>query len=272
MTPNDNLTGPRGIVSRTNGPERPRYSICTMVTRWDEYQGCVDSFRWRGFDDACCEFLTIDNSRDNLADAYVAMNEFLQSAQGDYVILCHQDIVLLEHGRGELDEWIATLDELDPHWGVCGNAGIAADGQPALCISHPYGDKDIKGAPFPRRVVSLDENFIVARRSANLAVSRDLSGFHHYGPDLCLIADILGWNAYVIGFFLRHNSRGTIDETYTASKHAIAAKYRHAFRPRWMHLITGHPFYVSGSATRERLARAVGRAKGLTSRLTSKRG
>jgi hypothetical protein len=259
------VVGPRGIVRRLRsegvGTQAPRFSICTMVTRWDEYRGCVQSFRNRGFDDACCEFLVIDNSTSNRADAYVATNEFLQSARGDYVVLCHQDVVLLQDGRDALDQSIAALDVLDPQWGLCGNAGHTDDGWPAICISHPHGEgeQEIAGGPFPTRVVSLDENFIVVRRLANLAVSRDLAGFHHYGPDLCIVADVLGWNAYVIGFFLRHNSGGTLDEGYHASRRAITAKYVRAFRPRWMHLITRHPFHISGHAHRNVAARALRR-------------
>lgn len=255
------VVGPRGIVRRVAGADAPRFSICTMVTRWDEYHGCVESFRARGFDDACCEFLLIDNSASNVADAYTATNEFLQSARGDYVVLCHQDVVLLQDGRAELDRSIAALDALDPHWGLCGNAGHTDDGWPAICISHPHGEgeQEIAGGPFPTRVVSLDENFIVVRRAANLAVSRDLSGFHHYGPDLCILADVLGWNAYVIGFFLRHNSGGTLDNSYHASRRAITAKYVRAFRPRWMHLITRHPFHISGDERRNVAARALRR-------------
>jgi hypothetical protein len=245
--------GPRGIVRRLGpAPARPRYSLCTMVTRWEEYEGCLASFRARGFDAGCCEVLAIDNSRENVADAYQALNEFLQAAGGDHLILCHQDILLLEHGRAELDGWIERLDRLDPHWALCGNAGHTADGRPAICISHPHGPDgvEIEGGPFPTRVVSLDENFMVARRVANLALSRDLAGYHHYGADLCLVADVLGWNSYVIGFFLRHNSGGTLDGRYFASRRAIMAKYRRAFRPRWVSVVTRHPFYVSGTRPR----------------------
>lgn len=255
------LVGPRQIVRRLGGAEAPRFSICTMVTRWDEYEGCAASFRQRGFDESCCEYLVIDNSSANVADAYVATNEFLQSAQGDYIILCHQDIVLRDSGRAELDQALATLDALDPKWGLCGNAGHTDDGWPAICISHPHGDPEIAGGPFPSRVVSLDENFIVARRVANLAVSSDLTGFHHYGPDLCIVADILGWNCYVIDFLLRHNSGGTLDAGYQRSRHAITEKYRRALRPRWVHLITRHPFHISGNGQVNFAARALRRLK-----------
>lgn len=247
--------GPRGLARRLGGAMEPLFSICVMLTDWREYEECTTSFRGKGFDESCCEFIVLDNSAGNRADAYVALNEFLQAARGRYVILCHQDVLLLDDGRDELETWLAELERIDPAWGVCGNAGHSADGWPTICISHPYSARDIQGAPFPTRVVSLDENFMVVRRAANLALSRDLSGFHHYAADLCTIADILGWNAYVIGFFLKHKSGGTFDARYERSRALIAAKYRRALRPRWVHLITRRPFFISGLPLHARAAR-----------------
>lgn len=253
--------GPRRIVASAGGPDHPRFSICTMVTRWAEYEECLASFYAHGFDKSCCEFLTIDNSAGNVANGYVAVNEFLQAASGDYVILCHQDVVLIRSGRADLERALANLDALDPAWGLCGNAGHTDDGWPVICISHPHGEEDIEGGPFPARVVSLDENFILAKRAANLAVSNDLAGFHHYGPDLCIIADILGWHSYVINFFLRHNSGGNFDQSYFRSRLAIINKYRRALRPRWIYSITKHHFHISGSGSLNLLARILRRAR-----------
>lgn len=260
------LVGPRQLVRRLSGPDRPRFSICTLVTRWEEYSNAARLFRRGGFDQNTTEYLVVDNSRGNAADAFIALNEFLQAAGGDYVIICHQDVELLAHGRPDLEERLAELDALDPAWALCGNAGSTQDHAPVVCISHPYKQVDRSGGPLPRRVMSLDENFIVVRRAANLAASRDLSGFHHYGADLCLIADVLGWSAYVIDFFLRHNSGGTVDEAYLRSRRAIASKYERAFRPRWVNMIMGYPFYVSGSRGRTlavRATRALGQRLGL---------
>jgi hypothetical protein len=257
--------GPRGLAVRLMpGPDKPRYSICVMVTKWDQYAESMASYRSHGFDDEICEFLLIDNSAGNRADAYVALNEFLQAARGDYVILTHHDVTLIEHGRAELDACLDELTALDPSWAVCGNAGHTDRDKPVYCLSHTFRDQHVEGGPFPARVMSLDENFIVVRRLANLALSRDLAGFHHYGTDLCLIADILGWSVYVIGFHLRHDSRGTIDERYDRSREAIMRKYARALRPRWVHLVTLRQFYISGNGSgtrRAHLLRLLGKVK-----------
>lgn len=253
------------LAKRVPSTRVARYSICTMVTRWDEYAKTLKSFRDNGFDETDCEYLTIDNSIRNIADAYIATNEFLRCAMAPRIILVHQDVLLIRDGRRELDSALDELSRVDPNWGLCGNAGHAENGWPSICLSHPYREEHIVGGPFPCRVVSLDENFIVVKRDANLAVSRDLTGFHHYGSDLCLIADILGWNAYVINFYLRHNSGGTVDQTYDKSHAAIAAKYARAFRPRWIHLVTRRSFFVAGrpnEAAVARLLRFLGKVTG----------
>lgn len=244
--PQGELVGPKRIVVRVGGSRQPIFSICTMLTDWNEYQGCVASLERGGFDRETCEFIILDNSQGNRADGYVALNEFLQASQGQYVLICHQDVLLLDHGREILENRLAELEAIDPHWAICGNAGYTASGWPVLNISHPKNARETIGAPFPVKVMSLDENFLLVRKSANLAVSRDLVGFHHYAIDLCTIADILGWNSYVIDFFLRHNSAGTLDQSYEQSRERIALKYKRALRPRWAHVITLRPFLLSG--------------------------
>ena len=49
----------------------------------------------------------------------------------------------------------------------------------------------------PGRVETLDECFILMRRSRPVVGSYDLGGFHFYGPDLCLQAELLGGSAHV---------------------------------------------------------------------------
>ncbi|MDE2403595.1 MAG: hypothetical protein KGM17_02630 [Sphingomonadales bacterium] len=263
--------GPRGVVERVaGGPEAPRFSMCAMVTDWAQFGECLASYRAHGFDAATCEWLVLDNSAGNRADAFVATNEFLQAARGEFVVLTHQDVTLIEHGCAELEAMLEALTALDPDWAVCGNAGCTDDGWPVHCLSHPHREVDVRGGPFPARVVSLDENFLVVRRMANLAVSRDLGGFHHYAADLCTVADVLGWHIYVIGFYLRHHSGGTVDARYDHSAAVFAAKYRRALRPRWLHLVTLRSLYLSGGGAgvwRARLWRFLGKVLGRVPRI-----
>ena len=215
-------------------PGRRRFSICTIVTRPEQYRAMVESFVRRGFEGADCEFLHVDNSAGNRFDAHAAYNLFLDMAGGDYVILCHQDVELIEDGRARLDAVIAELDGLDPAWGLFGNAGGAQFGKLAIRITDPHGTDTAKGGPFPVRCATLDENFIVVRRAARLALPRDRGGFHFYGTELCLMAEILGWNAYVVDFHLRHYGAGVLGADFLAQLNQVLDKYQRVLRSRFL--------------------------------------
>jgi hypothetical protein len=213
----------------------------------------VASFEARGFTAPDCEYLYLDNTRSNAHEAYVGYNRFLQTARGEYVVLCHQDVALLDDGRARLDAVLADLTRRDPHWGLCGNAGgVRAPGEVAIRITDPAGPDQRYGV-LPAQVVSLDENFIVVRRSANLALSRELRGYHLYGAELCLVAELLGHSAYVVDFHLLHKSGGAADEHFYDLQRHMVQRFEAAFRPRWI-TTTCTEFFVSGSPVLNRLA------------------
>jgi hypothetical protein len=210
-----------------------KYSICTLVTRVAQYREMVESFHNKGFSEPDCEFLFLDNSERNTYDAFAGYNLFLRRARGELIILCHQDVVLIDDGRTKLDEVIADLERRDRNWGVCGNSGGMSVGRLAIRISDPHG-ADQRTVSLPARVRSLDENFMVVRAEANLALSHDLAGFHLYGTDLCIVADILGLNCYVIDFHLAHLSAGVKDASFAQVRSALIRKYARGFRSRWL--------------------------------------
>lgn len=223
------------------------YSVCTLVTDFDEYREMVASFNRAGFTDADTEFLYVDNSNGNTEDGYSGLNKFLNRASGKYIIICHQDILLKFDDVGVLKQRLAEMDRLDPDWAVLGNAGYGDFNTKLYRITDPWG-ADQKIGTLPARARSLDENFLLVKNDANLALSHDLKGFHLYATDLCALADMLGWNAYVIDFHLYHKSGGNCNESFFASKNAFMDKYARIVRPMairttcTMMLITSAPF------------------------------
>ena len=206
---------------------RYRYSICTLVTKWDEYCAMIDSFIGAGFAPEICEYLYVDNRTGNKADGYQGFNGFLSSAQGQYIILCHQDIALYDRIE-QLDRCIRELDQADRTWALLGNAGSTESGTNVMRITDPSGSHSAD--KLPARVETLDENFILARRSANLCVSHDLTGFHFYGADLCQVARAVGCTAWVVNFSLYHGSSGSRDALFFQSRRQVLEKYRRTYR------------------------------------------
>lgn len=214
-------------------PGRVRYTIATLVNDTAQYEDMCASFLAGGFGEDDCEFLFIDNTNPEQTCAYRGLNAALSAARGEYIVLCHQDVRLIDDDRASLDDRLHELTLRDPDWALAGNAGGIEPGRLAIRISDPHGD-DQHTAKLPARVMSLDENFIVVRGDARIGFSRDLTGFHFYGADICLNADIAGWHAYVIDFHLLHLSGGRKNHTFDAAQRDFSAKWASALRPRWM--------------------------------------
>ncbi|QCR23492.1 hypothetical protein [Pontibacter sp. SGAir0037] len=183
------------------------FSICTIVNNQDEYYEMVQSFEKCGFVDDC-EYLIVDNSHTNAFDAYKAIAGFFKQALGRYLIIVHQDVRCLDT-KVELIKCLQDLTTKDPKWALCGNAG--GNGYHAK-VFHINNDGIIMlNEDLPAKVNSLDENLLIINRATNLTISGDLTGFHLYGTDLCIIADILGYTSYVIPFMVNHLSEGNLE-------------------------------------------------------------
>jgi len=200
------------------------------------------SFIAGGFGDDC-EYLTIDNVEGNQADAYEGLNRILNEAQGRIIILCHQDVLLVDDGRKELDRCLAELTESFPYWAVAGNAGCSAYRTQHTWITDKFGR--FRSPNLPKRVHSLDENLLIIRPKTRVAFSRDIGGFHLYGTDICLNADILGWTSHVIPFHLKHFGEARMGKEFADCKSAFQKKWRRAFRHRPLQTPATH-FLLTG--------------------------
>jgi hypothetical protein len=249
----------------------PRYTIATLVTNREQYSAMLASFRAGGFSDALCEYVFVDNTGPLQTDAFHGLNALLNAAHAPVIILCHQDVRLLNDGRAALDQRLAELAKRDGNWALAGNAGGVSAGRLALRISDPHG-KDQRIGKFPERVVSLDENFIVVRRETRIGFSNDLTGFHFYGADICLHASQMGYSAYVIDFHLEHLSPGKKDQSFAVAEQAFRAKWARALTPRWLQT-TCSLLHLTGDPVRNTIGRFVdGPLARLARRLPGARG
>jgi hypothetical protein len=211
-----------------------KYTICTLVTDMQEYEEMCQSFQEKGFTDSNTEFLYIDNSTTNKYEAFGGLNKLLTMAQGQYVILCHQDIIVHDDEQ-KLWDCINVISKKDEHWAILGNAGGMSFMKSV--VHYINQDKIVDITPnidFPVRVECLDENFIVVKKSANIGFSHDMNGYHWYGADLCINADRLGYHSYVIPFLIWHKSGGNPDKKFDVLKKLFIQKNRLAMRPRYI--------------------------------------
>ncbi len=199
-------------------------SICTLVTDHTQYSEMLESCDAAGFRGEKVEFLQIDNSVSNAHDAYTGISHFLDNAQGQYVVVCHQDILFIE----EMETLLTVLNKLDasdPRWAVAGNSGFSGVGRWHARITDPHEQDTCRG-PFPAKVTSLDENFLVFNKKWQVRPSSDLQGFHFYGLDVCLQARFRGLSAYVIDFHINHLSSGKISPSFYECRDILEAKYQ----------------------------------------------
>ena len=183
-----------------------KFSICTIVNEIGEYEIMKSLFEEKGFIDDC-EYIIADNSKQNEFDAYQAISRFLKMAKGEYIVIVHQDVRLIDD-RLHLEKCLIDLETKDNNWGVCGNAGFYGYEQASFHLSHTNLVQH--GINLPQIVKSLDENFLIVNANTNITISPNLKGYHLYGTDLCIIANFLGYNCYVIEFMLLHLSGGNI--------------------------------------------------------------
>ncbi len=229
------------------------FSICCLASRRDELDAMVASAQKAGFSDSHCEYLFIDNIQENKYDAYEGTNRFLNKATGKYILLVHQDILFEFDTMDRLLARIEEVNRLDPDWAVLGNVGYRAEdiNTQYVKISDPFMDNQTKG-PFPVKVTSLDENFLVVKNSANLALSNDIGHFHLYATELCLQAQQLGYSAYVIDFHLRHKSGGYVNQSFLETKKRFIKSYEKKLKTKFLRTPCTVMF-LSGSAMLNRL-------------------
>lgn len=231
----------RSIHEEKNFKEIHEFSVCTIANNLAEYEEMKKSFESCGFD-FNCEYLLADNSNQNSFSAYEAIRRFFRESTAEYILIVHQDVRCVNR-KEYLVECLNHLSALDSNWAVCGNAGAMGFHQNIMYIDN--NGIILKSRNLPAQVTSLDENFLIIKASSNLTLSRNLSGFHLYGTDLCLIADILGYTCYVIPFLVKHLSHGNKKELLKHENEFVKS-YGKKLRSRYIQT-SSTKFYLGNS-------------------------
>lgn len=233
---------PRYVQNHDESPLT--FSVCSLVQSQDRYDRLLASFARLGFTADNSEFLAADNRTENRFDGYSWTKTLLGQCRGRYVIFCHDDVELIEEGHDTLLARLAELDVIDPSWLLAGIAGgrwrVGRNNWKRLAVHiSDHAGEDRRHGHLPCRVETLDECFILMRRSRPVVSSYDLSGFHFYGPDICLQAEFLGGTVWAIDFHLRHHGKGMKGPPFHQCRVDFANKYA-AYQPnRYLHCTTG---------------------------------
>jgi hypothetical protein len=218
------------------------FSVCSIVSNRNEYELMKESFLSKGFSEQT-EYLITDNTKQNQLDAYQSIRLFLQQARGKYIIITHQDVRCIDE-ISQLRQCLQSLDKIDNKWAICGNAGGRGYKKMFYWIDNDFEVR--KSNNLPAQVYTLDENFLILKNEAQMSVSSDFSGFHFYGTDLCLTADFLGYNAYVIPFLVKHLSKGNLKDMKVSEPIFVRA-YGRKLRSRFIQT-TCTKFYLSNKS------------------------
>ncbi len=212
-----------------------------------EYGVMKQSFEDAGFASGC-EYLVADNCNGNQFDAYTAIRFFLKQAKGRYIIIVHQDVRCIDN-IAQLKKCLAQLDSIDNKWAVCGNAGCMGYHTDLMHIN--IAGKIVTSRNLPGRVSSLDENLLIINAASGVTVSADLSGFHLYGTDICIVAATLGYSTYVIPFMVKHLSFGNLKDL-EKHIHLFVNAYGKKLESRFI-ATTCTKFYISNSVFKTKL-------------------
>jgi hypothetical protein len=179
--------------------------------------------------------------QDRYASAASAYNNAIGTSRNDVLIFAHQDIYLPPSWLSELEGSIGYLEQNDPHWGVLGCFGVAAD---KIRYGRVYSaGLGIIGKAVDRPTVvrTLDEIVLVIRKSSGLTFDSALPGFHFYGADICLRAIQKGMNNYAIPAFCVHNTQ--LNPTLPPDFYEC---YRH-FKRTWREVLPVHTSCITVS-------------------------
>ena len=207
------------------------FRIATFVTDDALYAQMRDSFEAAGFIPPLARY-TVQTG--NPYETITALGR----ARETYVILVHQDVRCDQgYGAADLLERLDALTRVDSNWAVAGNAGGSNKHELFRHLTDPNGSHRANGLPI--EVVTLDENFLILRTARRPHCSKDLSGFHLYGSDVCLNAAREGSTTYVIDFLITHLSAGKTDGLNETMRAFGSVWSRNVIVPRYVRTTVG---------------------------------
>ena len=259
-----------GVVTRTSNAEIGRVGkqhqaesdtrplaafaipIFTFVTDEQAYREMRASFEQAGFTEEVAAYLPLRSDGKGDPEPHSTLSRLVSTRQEQLFVLCHQDVRLDQgHGFPEFVQAVQELEAADPGWAIAGSAGGSERLELIRSVTDPHGG--VSGHKLPARVESLDENFLVLKTWTGVTSSPELRGFHFYGADFCLNAQLRGGTAYVIHFHVHHLSAGNRTHAYFAAVRPFEARWNREFRARYFRSSTDVHFFARSRLLRRAL-------------------
>ena len=185
----------------------------------------------KGVKNYTIEWINIDNSNNVFDSCAKALNYGFASCSGEVIIFLHQDIVF--SNTSELDIIINAALKGN----LVGVAGRKGTGGPVFSCIYDGLDHIQRYQTFKEdqiEVATCDECLIAMRRSTFEALHGfdevTFDGWHFYGVDISLRANIKGIPCVVVPVYLWHKSKGKMDKKWYLYEKRLAKKYRDDFR------------------------------------------
>lgn len=191
-------------------PEEVDFSIITTVYDIDAYIDLVSSLSIQ-LKNYKFEIIAIPNFYNIFNSAFDALNAGIDIASGKVLIMTHDDIIVSENWIQKIKNSIISLENRGIPIGVLGPAGIGFPPDEKtyyyLLDENNHKLEDIK-IPF-QEVQTLDELCLITLKKSGLRFDNEkLSGWHFYGPHLCLKARSMGLKNFAIEAWCHHKSDG----------------------------------------------------------------
>ncbi|PRB10233.1 hypothetical protein CQ042_18080 [Microbacterium sp. MYb62] len=157
--------------------------------------------------------------------AAIALNDALESAKTEWVVLAHQDVYFPARALTRLEEMLDGLSEDVAVVGVIGRTPLGE----TVGEAWSSGMSKIVGVPLSEAsdAITLDEVVIIVRRASGVRFDPALPGFHLYATDIALTADEAGKRVAVVPLTVVHHSRPVISlgSDYAAAYRFLQRKW-----------------------------------------------
>lgn len=194
---------PVGEIGRKN----PKISFLTPVANKKDYirfVKSVDPSKER------IEYVFVRNRPEEAGmNSPQVLNVMNEIAEGDYVVMCHEDITLSPQWVDLLLDYIEKVEKKDPKWGLIGIVGIGHAHDIRRGISFLEDDPNNWAIHMKQNIAecsgTIDEVCIVAKRG-QCKFDESLDGFHFYGADACLNMKKNKKSMWIVNAPLKHHS------------------------------------------------------------------